>query len=163
MSSRPLLEAGVLPQASAEEVPELHRRLKNANDRIDRLESELDDAKRRNASLSLGMAELRRQLEPLHNALKMLFGELDAAGVAGYAAADARGGSEGTWELWKRKLGGKQAAVIQALLEHGEMTAVQLKVATQSGYSTVSEVLSKLIGLGLVTKNGGRYSLKQLP
>jgi len=43
------------------------------------------------------------------------------------------------------------------------MTAVQLKVATQSGYSTVSGVLAKLSTLGLVNKNSGRYSLKQLP
>ena len=60
------------------------------------------------------------------------------------------------------KLGGKQAEFIQALLEHGEMSAIQLKIATRSGQQTVYDTIHKLNKLGLINKNGGKFSLKEL-
>jgi predicted transcriptional regulator len=51
--------------------------------------------------------------------------------------------------------------VIDALLAHSELNTAQLKVAAGIGSRTVSDSIFKLNKLGLITKNGGRFSLKQ--
>lgn len=108
------------------------------------------------------VGELRRQLTPLYEALRAVFGEMDsvAPGEAEGPAVDGK--KRGVWESWISKLGGKQAECIKALLEHGEMTVVQLRVATHSGQQTVYDATSKLNKLGLINKNNGRYSLREL-
>jgi hypothetical protein len=66
-------------------------------------------------------------------------------------------------EVLRLRSGGKQGDFLRTLLEHGApMSAPQLKVATHSGSSTVSETLRKLQDLGLLDKNGSMYSLKKL-
>ena len=125
------------------------------------LQAELSSAKVQN---SRAISMLRHQLDPLYKALQSVYGVIEASGVE--EDDDPKAGTnprvKAVWESWKQKLGGKQAEFIQALLEHGSMTAVQLKVATHTGTSTVPQVIYKLNQLGLIDKNGGKYSLKQL-
>lgn len=162
---QPLLEGRVEPDA-----------FEALQDKVERLEGDLETAQNRlraakehSVLMERALGELRRQLGPLFKAMRMVFGELDAAGIEdGGGAADAGPHMNSrvisAWETWKRKLGGKQADFIQAFLDHGAMTAVQLKVATHSGSSTVSETLGKLRSLTLVEKNqNGTFSLKELP
>ena len=132
---------------------------RNLSLEIQRLNSELDAARRENAKT---ISALRRQLTPLYQALRIVFGEMDAIGEDTRENAAVNPKVSAVWESWKQKLGGKQAEFIQALLEHGSMTAIQLKVATHTGTSTVPQVIYKLNTLGLIDKNGGKYSLKQL-
>ena len=66
------------------------------------------------------------------------------------------------WKSWQEKMPGFPAKFIEVLLEHGEMTVPQLKIAAHCGSNTVYGVISKLHGLGLINKNGGKYSLKEL-
>lgn len=106
---------------------------------------------------------LRRYLQPLYAALQAVFGEMDSAfpdDESPSLRVNTKAAS--VWESWKQKLGGKKSEVIQALLDHGEMNVAQLRVATHSGQQTVYDVTSALFRLGLLNKNGGRYSLKQL-
>lgn len=120
---------------------------------------------------------LRQQLGPLYKALQAVFGEIEAAGVPEgpqtltEAAAQGRPYPVGqdirvvaVWESWKQKLGPTSSAarVIDALLVHGEMNVAQLKVAAKMATQTVYDAASKLNRLGLINKNGGRYSLKKL-
>ena len=167
MPDRPLLGQGELvderPVRNLErEISVLHAKLREAQAANDRLVEQADEAQR-------VLRPIRRQLEPFFNALQVLFGQLDAAGVE-IAGRDAPGASTppvnsraaAVWESWKRKLGGKAAEIISALLEHGEMSVEQLRVATHSGRQTIYEVTSRLNKLGLINKNGGRYSLKEL-
>lgn len=119
---------------------------------------------RNNAALA--MSTLRRQLSPLYRALQAVFGELDAAGVEDQAAGqlgskvDSR--VSAVWEAWKQKLSPACGKIIDALLTHSELNSAQLKVACRLGTSTVSDSIYKLNKAGLINKNAGRFSLKQL-
>jgi hypothetical protein len=163
MSSRPLLGEYVDPD---EEKAALRRKIQHLEGTVADLRESLQVSQEQGRASLHALNALRHQLEPLeplHNALRLVFGELDVAGVG--AASSQNGVPQrvaSVWESWKQKLGGKQAEFIQALLEHGEMSAVQLKVATHTGTSTVPQVIYKLNQLGLINKNGGKYSLKQL-
>lgn len=75
---------------------------------------------------------------------------------------DAPPKHSGIWEKWKAQLPGKRAEAIQALLDHGELTIPQLRVAIHCGQQTAYDVTSALNKLGLINKNGGKYSLKKL-
>ena len=158
MPDRPLLEAYIAPDDSGE----LRRKIAYLEAELTQSQAQLRGTKQELLVTSRGLAALRHQLEPLYNALRMVFGELDNAGVSGVETAGPSPRVASLWESWKSKLGGKQAEFIQALLEHGEMTAVQLKVATHTGTSTVPQVIYKLNHLGLINKQGGKYSLKEL-
>jgi hypothetical protein len=132
------------------------------------LKLELGDARRdaENArhQAERAVANLRKQLTPFFRAMQVLFGEMDAIAPevdAGYTSAmpDKK---RAVWESWKQKLGGKKAEFVQAMLDHGEMTAAQLRVATHCGTRTVPDVIYALKSLGLVKKNGSKYSLAEL-
>ena len=117
----------------------------------------------RNAN-SQAVSRLRQQLSPLYQALKGVFGEMAAFEDVPASSAEPQENDKkrAIWESWKQKLPGKRADFIQALLDHGEMTSAQLKVATHSGTSTVPQVIYELNRLGLIQKNGSKYSLKEL-
>jgi len=120
----------------------------------------------RNATRAI--ARLRGQLEPLYRALRGIFGEMDAAGVGESASvpASSPGVSDtrvlAVWTSWKQRVSPACGKVIDALLQHGELNTAQLKVAAGIGSSTVSDSIFKLNKLGLISKNGGRFSLKTL-
>lgn len=128
-----------------EENKRLARALADANVRAERAQ---EDAER-------ALLALRRQLTPLYRALQAVFGELDAADVRD-------DGIDPRWQSWMAKMPGKPAEFIDVLLEHGEMTAAQLKVACKCSSDTVYQTIHKLNKAGLVNKNSGRFSLKQL-
>ena len=110
--------------------------------------------------LEAALIRVRRQLQPLYTALSTLFGDLPESNEP--EERQPRHSTEGVWGKWKQKLPGKPAEIIQALLEHGEMSVAQIRVAAHCGQQTVYDVTSKLNKLGLLNKNGGKYSLKQL-
>lgn len=136
------------------------------------LRREADDAKvearRAREDADRALSALRKQLSPLYRALQMVFGELDAAGVRDDAPSSAPASSSGgraidpRWESWKQKLPGRPAEMIDLLLLHGEMNRNQLMAAMRAGKDVVRVTTSRLYVAGLITKNGGRVSLKQL-
>lgn len=109
------------------------------------------------------LGALRKQLSPLYRALQSVFGELDAAG-----ADDSQGGepantrTSAVWNSWKSKMPGRPSEIIDLLLVHGEMNRNQLMAAMHVGKDVVRVTVSKLNVAGLLNKNGGRFSLKQL-
>jgi hypothetical protein len=114
------------------------------------------------------LSALRRQLGPLYRALQAVFGELDVAGVEGGGGESTTSSSTpkvtAVWESWKQKLGSNTAParVIDALLQHGELNVAQLKVAAKMANQTVYDSIHRLNKLGLINKNGGKFSLKTL-
>lgn len=138
----------------------LQRALSDAELRADRAREDADRA----------LSNLRRQLGPLYRALQMVFGELDAAGVADSPstatsaspapAVDQR--ATAVWESWKQKLPGAPAKVIDALLLHAEMNYTQLAIAIGVHRNSIPNIIWKLKRAGLITKNGNRVSLNQL-
>jgi len=137
--------------------------LQKENDRLQslvfKLQGELRTAQGDSAR---AVQNLRRVLGPLYLGLKQVFGEMDAIALEEDLPNSTDLRKSAVWETWKKKLGGKQAEFIQALLDHGEMTSIQLKVTTHSGTQTVYDTCSKLNKLGLIHKNGNKYALKEL-
>lgn len=157
---QPLLEAYVVPDDSVV----LRRKIDQLEVENRQLRDELRESRNQCAAVSSGVSALRRQLEPLYNALRMVFGEIEVAGVGspGEATSGVSPKIAAVWQSWINKLGGKRAEVIKALLEHGELSVVQLKVMTHSSGQTVYNQISSLNQLGLINKNGGKFSLKEL-
>ena len=126
-----------------------------------RLSDEVLEVRRELREAHAAVAALRTQLHPLYRALQAVFGEMEHV-AAGEIPAPNNPRVSAVWESWKQKLGGMSAKFIDALLLHGEMSVAQLRVAMQCRQQTVYDVSSKLGKLGLLNKNGGKYSLKQL-
>lgn len=113
------------------------------------------------ASRALSM--LRRQLNPLYQALQAVFGELDAANVPETGSSSTSQDRVSlVWDNWKQKLSPACGRVIDALLIHRELNGQQICVAAHMGKNTMYSVISSLSKAGLLNKNGGRFSLKQL-
>jgi hypothetical protein len=80
--------------------------------------------------------------------------------AAASTGPDAR--VQAVWTAWKQKLNAPCGRIIDALLVHGEMNTTQLSVAAQMHKSNVSKAIQKLHEVSVITKNGGRFSLKAL-
>jgi chromosome segregation ATPase len=131
------------------------------------LEAQLRDAQREimqtRRESGNALAALRKQLSPLYRALQAVFGELDAAGVddtVPLASTNTR--TSAVWDAWKQKLSPACGQVIDALLIHGELNVQQICVAARMGKNTVYGVIVMLKKAGVINKQGGRFSLKQL-
>lgn len=111
---------------------------------------------RREATAAMGA--LRKQLSPLYRALQMVFGELDAAGID-EQGANVR--TSGAWDEWKTRLGPGCAKVIDTLLLGGEMTIQAITVSAHMGKRTVYEATAKMGQVGILVRNGNKFSLKK--
>lgn len=141
--------------------------------RIENLEQDLEDARaatkrarEQSVAATRALGNLRRQLDPLHKALRAIFGELDAANIESSESNDSQSSvsprSAQVWESWKQRFGGGTAKVIDALLLHKEMNTTQLSIATGLHRTTIPALIFKLNKASLINKNGGKFSLKEL-
>jgi hypothetical protein len=153
-------------------VDERDQIIRALEDRVQVLEGDLAVANaerdRAQATAIRAVGNLRNQLTPLFQALKMVFGEMDAVAPAGVAVPGQEVVSTVSprelqvWEAWKKKMPGKAAEFIDILLTHGEMNAAQLKIAGKCASDTVYQTIHRLHKAGLINKNGGKVSLKKL-
>lgn len=154
-----LLEGAVV-DADVDETESLRDEIRQLRDDLSTARRETSQSKRDSAR---ALSALRAQLGPLHKALQMVFGELDAAGVdetATGAAVSPK--TSAVWDAWKERIGGQSAKVIDALLLHGDLNAGQIAIAIGINPKNVAQVICKLNKAGLLNKNGGRFSLKRL-
>lgn len=163
MSSRPMLNAAPEDQLDylRDQVRELEREL-----RIERETSSkaIQAAHNEVANERRAYAKLRHVLQPWKELLDTIFGELDAVGVGSDVAQTSTSTQRhsAAWENWKQRFPGKTAAIIDALLDGGKMNRDQLRIATQSGWSTLDAGLKRLKDVGLLLHDGKFYSLKPL-
>lgn len=152
------------------------KEIQRLEDEVARLQDELRKA--RTAALDrehearkavAAMFALREALGPIYRGLQGVFGELaiveevfpaSASGTRTTTAEAPR--VSAVWDTWINKLGGLRANFIKALLEHGEMTVEQLRVTCHCSKQSVYNNTDNLYKLGLVNRNNGRYSLKQI-
>lgn len=135
---------------------------------VKRLERELYQANAEIASLrrenNSKIAHLRHTLTPLYQSLQRVFGEMDAIGdtdAPDAAAPDSVNPHQrAIWDSWKRKLGGKAADAIEALLLHGEMNSQAIAIAIGMHRNNVPKIMFKLNQAGILRKNGNNYALK---
>ncbi len=162
--SLPLLEGRVInPNAESDS---LRERLRRVSEELSATEGELAAERRKNRVVEDAVVEIRRQLEPLHLALRALFGEIDSLPLGVNHAASVESPSNpkrAIWEKWIEKFGDSlQAKMITALLDHGSMSTEQLRVAMQCSGQSVINTYNRLLKHGLISKSGGKYSLKEL-
>lgn len=157
------LALSVLPNRHQQQIDSLQHELYERNRQLVEVEEALRQEKLKNAAVERGVSQLREILSPMFSGLKMVFGEIDSMGVG---SSPFSGGIDprkaAVWEDWKRKLGGKAADAIDALHIHGEMTHTQLKIHMKCGQQTVYDTVHRLNKAGIINKNGGKVSLKQL-
>lgn len=149
------------------EIRRLERELREAEGRIADLEADLVRERAKVKAVERGAAKLRQFLTPLHQGLGMVFGEFEAMGVedapvAPQPAAVQSSAKDAAWEDWKKKLGGKAAEAIDILKLHGALNTKQLRLHLHCESSYAYQVVSKLHTHGLINKNGGKISLKEL-
>lgn len=132
------------------------------------LAQERADASHREGQALRAVKELRRQLLPMYRAFQAVFGELDAVVSDAEDARETAPGAgdrvRSVWDSWIQKFGpgSTSGRFILALLDHGALSAKQMKVVAKMADQTVYDTARKLSGLGLLVKNGSKYSLKQL-
>ena len=148
-----------------QQVESLQRELYKRNQQLNEVEEALRQERLKSAALERGVSRLKQALSPVYDGLRMIFGEIDAmgvgdAGVAATSGMDPR--KAAVWEDWKRKMPGIPARFIDALMLHGELTQTQLRLHAKCAQGSVAGVVSQLWKAGLINKNGGRISLKEL-
>jgi hypothetical protein len=165
--SLPLLEGRVInPNAEADA---LRERLRRVNEELAESQTELAAERRKNRLVEDAVVEIKRQLEPLHLALRALFGEIDSlpcsngpsGGVENSAASNPK---SAIWAKWVDKFGSDSlnGRMISVLFEHGPMSTEQLRVAMQCSGQSVINAYNRLLKHGVISKSGGKYSLREL-
>jgi hypothetical protein len=134
------------------------------------LEKELQEARDGETKAKAASADaihairaLRKQLEPLYNSLRMIFGEIsrvDAGATETTATSFSSGAS--IWQERISKSGTIHARILQVMVDGGggEMSLSQIRSAANTGSNT-STRLGELIAKNWVRKVGhGTYALK---
>ena len=160
MSGMRLLEGEVQQDDRAD----LQRTIDDLRDELAVARAESTAAKRQAAR---AVAELQRQLLPLYRALQAVFGEIEAVGVG--SDPDTATSSDtpnprhaAIWASWKSRLGPQCAKIIDALLLQPGMNTTQLAIAIGTHRNNIPNLIFKLNKAGLLNKNGGHFSLKEL-
>src|SRR5580704_4819270 len=76
-----ILTPGRSHESAAQEIEGLKRELYTRNRQLNEAEEELRKERQKTAAMEKGVATLRVQLRPLHQALLMVFGEIDSMDV----------------------------------------------------------------------------------
>ena len=148
---------------SALEIDRLERELKAAREEISSLRQALTDNVNESAEFHRGLNEFRDSVRPMFDGLCRVFGQLDRIpGGDQPSSSNVDSRVTAVWESWKQRLGEGPAKVIDALLLHREMNTQQLAIATGYHRTTVPAFVHKLTKAGLINKNSGRFSLKEL-
>lgn len=127
-----------------------------------------DELRSRQKAIEQGCQDLRGILFPLRKAVNLVFGEFDQLGVGDrlVSPADSQGAMPDSkrqvWEQWKERYPGIPARIIDALLIHGELNTTQLSIVVKCHHTNVPKAIYKLNKAGLINKNGGKFSLKQI-
>lgn len=154
-----LLEQG----GETTEAVRLRREIAGLEQELAAAKADAQAAKQAAADSVHAIRALRKQLEPMYGALRMVFGELlrvDAGATAQNHQPES--GRDPRWDSWKTKLPGRPAEFIDLLLEHREMTGRQLAAAARCDPRTVTRAIFSLNKAQLINKNGGKFSLKEL-
>jgi hypothetical protein len=130
----------------------------------------LETARSENGAVMEGVKEIRNLLTPLYRGLRLTFGELDALPIPNTMSPAVNGPSIVAnpklviWQKWIDKFGSDSlnGKMITTLLEHGQMSTDQLRVAMQCSGQSVINAYNRLLKHGLISKSGGKYSLREL-
>lgn len=140
-----------------QQIRSLQQALYDRNRQLNDVEARLRESEMRCKAVEAGVLELRATLAPLYNALRQVFGEIDEMNIGETSAS-----SSPVWDSWKQKLGGKSAEAIDVLMMHGTLNAEQLRFHLRVANRTVYNIIGLLNKAGIIHKDGGKISLKDL-
>lgn len=154
------LGANVSPPKHDEEIREWEdAQMANAASerRIEELETELREERRKTLVLQTKLDRVRKHLKDDYDTLRTIFEEL--APEEGNGPVDAA-----HWEPWLAKLKGKNRKMLEVLIERKRLTRQQLAFhsALSHGSGTFSDYLSRLNSLGLIRKEGDHIALAEV-
>lgn len=157
--------AKLLEMGDPSELDILRQRVEELEEQVEKYKADARKAMEDSARTSHSLSFLRKQLEPLHRALRGVFGELDAAGI-GVEETRTPGGplqpqSPSAWQAWKNQLPPSCGKIIDALLVQ-PLTSTQLKSMCKVSYETVRQSLLILSRNSLIEKEGDLNRLKRL-
>lgn len=126
--------------------------------------AERDEALAVARTTAAAAGRLRKSLTPVYDALRGLFGDLDDAidvdgNAEAVAAGSAASATSSTLDVWKRKFPGRPADIIDALVLRGTANVTQLAAICKCGKDAIYTGVAKLKAAGVITKNGGQFSL----
>jgi small-conductance mechanosensitive channel len=166
-----LLEGTVVdPPDEQSEVDRLRDELRRVSGERDALRTENIRLRQRVNQIDGPAAQLRHTLEPLYRAFQAIFGDIEVIDPQPVVSSpqmqqpnpQQSDRLSSVWDSWKQKLGSGAAKVITALQEHGEANTQQLSILTGMHRTSIPRIIYELNKAGLINKNGGRFSLKQL-
>ena len=154
------------------EVVDREADLQPLRDRIEELEADLrrmrqerDKARSEGLAAISAVSALREQLSGLYGALRQVFGEIETVAAPEPQGSPSLGRqptqASSRWQNLMTKLGGLKAQFIQALLDYGPSTVTGIRAATGMSKQSVYNTANDLSKLGLVTRNGSQYALKE--
>lgn len=106
-----------------------------------------------------GFAVVQAQIDTMRQALALAAGTVEHVPLG--SVSDPRLQALERWEAIKRKLGGKEAEVIDVLMHSGPRTNTQLKPLLKLAYSTVCALTQKMSNMGFLTKQGDAWALRE--
>lgn len=150
-------------EVSVEEATRLRRELAGLEGELREARAEADQAKQLAKDSVQAIRSLRKQLEPLYSALKMVFGEISRVDANSEPAGDlaSSGVSQSMWENRIAKATPSQARILRVMLDGGgPMSSGQIRKAAATGSNTPT-YLVQLIARNWVEKVAhGSYALK---
>lgn len=126
------------------------------------LREELRQERQKRSAMESGALALRLTLNPLFTALQQIYGQIDSMDIAAPGAVPVTDAKKKVWDSWKQKLGGLTGEAIEVLLVHGPMTTTQLRIQLKCATRSATDVVYKLNRAGLITKAGGKITLKEI-
>lgn len=169
-----LLEGDVIDNdGDDQEIDRLRNELARATRERDALRADNVRLRQRVNQVDGPVAQLRQTLEPLYRSLQALWGDIEVIDPQHPASGPAQAPtsapnpqearSSPAWESWKQRMPGAPAKLIEAMQLHKEVTVEQLVVLTQiTRKQTIYDAIARMNKSGLINKNGGKFSLKQI-
>lgn len=164
MATKPLALEGLVSKKSRgddeEELQELRRRNQQLEAEIRQLRAEIEEARAGGETAQRVIRNLRDQLNPLHRALRAIFGEIELAvdesepQRTSMTPGPQSNAADPRWESYKTNFPGVPATIVDALLSHRAMTLTQLAGLLRRDYSTIKTAVLKLTKAGAVTREG---------
>lgn len=166
MSTKPLMLDGLVGKKSADDADgrELRRENQRLEGELREVRADLGEKSAELESAQRVIRNLRNQLNPLHSALRAVFGEIELAlgeeapaapgGVS--VSSPVTNGADPRWESYKATFPGVPARVLDALIAHREMSVSQLMTLLKAHYNTIWSAVDVLAKAGAVIKEGGK-------
>jgi hypothetical protein len=177
MATKPLTLKGVIDVGDEDTqglLREWRREKQQLEDEARALRTKLSDVEAERDKLRNCVGILRRQLSPLHHALRAVFGEIElAVGQEEFATpasptanssptSAATPSDDARWQAYRNNFPGVPAAVIDVLLANpAGLNINQIAAFLRRSYDTAKQAVARLKASGAVVRDGSTIRLNR--